>query len=272
MITKRHFTLPVLLSIIFINLILNQQILQAQQPGQVIYFNSFESPNDTVGWQGYGSRKFYSDAPPDGGKQSLYVSGACIVPHAWITLGPFDKDEYFILSCYGKNLQIGGGASIQIEGNYSKGAYVYIDKKEWTFYQSADTLFCPAGKKIMLSMGAGGIVASAILVDKLEVIKLDNLNSVLGQNKKIIPFNLSQNYPNPFNPGTIIQYKLNSSQFVNLKVYDILGREITTLVNEEKPAGIYAVNFDGSKLPGGIYFYTMQAGNLTATKKFILLK
>lgn len=90
---------------------------------------------------------------------------------------------------------------------------------------------------------------------------------------------LSQNYPNPFNPSTTIRYEIPEMSFVTLKVYDILGNEIATLVNEEKPAGSYEVEFNGHfglsgirVLPSGIYFYKLQAGNYLYTKKMILLK
>jgi len=85
-------------------------------------------------------------------------------------------------------------------------------------------------------------------------------------------FYLYQNYPNPFNPITTLQYTVNTKQFVTLKIYDILGREITTLINEEKPAGNYEVEFDASNLSSGIYFYRLKAGNLVKTKKMVLLR
>ena len=83
---------------------------------------------------------------------------------------------------------------------------------------------------------------------------------------------LSQNYPNPFNPTTSLQYTIGSLQFVTLKVYDVLGREVATLVNEEKPAGEYEVEFNAANLPSGIYFYQLKAGQFSETKKMILLK
>ncbi|NNL22207.1 MAG: choice-of-anchor D domain-containing protein [Ignavibacteriaceae bacterium] len=83
---------------------------------------------------------------------------------------------------------------------------------------------------------------------------------------------LYQNYPNPFNPNTIIEFRIPLVGLVNLKIYDILGREITTLVNEEMQAGNYKIDFDASTLASGIYFYTLQAGDFVATKKMILLK
>ena len=85
-------------------------------------------------------------------------------------------------------------------------------------------------------------------------------------------FKLDQNFPNPFNPVTTIRYQLPRTGFVTLKVYDLLGREVTTLVNEEKSAGKYEVKFDGSNLSSGIYFYRIKAGNFIDTKKFVLLK
>ncbi len=85
-------------------------------------------------------------------------------------------------------------------------------------------------------------------------------------------FSLSQNYPNPFNPSTKIQYAIGSPQFVSLKVYDVLGNEVATLVNEEKPAGNYEVDFYAAGLPSGIYFYQLRAGKFIQSKKMILIK
>ena len=85
-------------------------------------------------------------------------------------------------------------------------------------------------------------------------------------------FVLSQNYPNPFNPTTTINYSLPKAGNVTIMIYDILGREIRTLVNEEKTAGNYTVQFNGSNLSSGIYFYRMQSGSFSQTKKLILLK
>ncbi|MBK8946740.1 MAG: T9SS type A sorting domain-containing protein [Ignavibacteriae bacterium] len=83
---------------------------------------------------------------------------------------------------------------------------------------------------------------------------------------------LSQNYPNPFNPTTIINYSLKKEGFTTLKIYDILGSEITTLVSENKFAGSYTIEFDGSNLSNGVYFYTINSGNFHQTKKMILIK
>lgn len=85
-------------------------------------------------------------------------------------------------------------------------------------------------------------------------------------------FILYQNYPNPFNPSTTLSFVIGHSSSVTLKVYDLLGREIATLVDEYKPAGSYKIEFDASQISSGVYFYTLQAGEFRTTKKLLLLK
>ena len=85
-------------------------------------------------------------------------------------------------------------------------------------------------------------------------------------------FKLEQNYPNPFNPSTKIDFQIPVLSFVEIKVYDLLGREVATLVNEEENPGEYETTFDGSKLASGVYFYRMQAGDFIQTKKLLLMK
>jgi hypothetical protein len=98
---------------------------------------------------------------------------------------------------------------------------------------------------------------------------VSGINDVTGIPKE---YSLSQNYPNPFNPSTIINYQITKKDNVSLKVFDILGKEIATLVNEEKPAGIYSVNFKASSIPSGVYFYQIRSGSYVVTKKMVLLR
>jgi hypothetical protein len=85
-------------------------------------------------------------------------------------------------------------------------------------------------------------------------------------------YSLQQNYPNPFNPTTNFGFRIANFGFVSLKLFDIVGREVATLVNEEKSPGYYKVEFDGSRLASGVYFCRLQAGGFTDTKKIILLR
>jgi hypothetical protein len=89
-----------------------------------------------------------------------------------------------------------------------------------------------------------------------------------------VPTNLAlfQNYPNPFNPSTTINYELPKSSEVRLSVFDILGREVSVLVNERREAGVHEVKFDSSNLASGVYFYRLQAGNFVQSKKLVIVK
>lgn len=113
----------------------------------------------------------------------------------------------------------------------------------------------PDGKPIIIDSGN-----SNVLVD-------------VEQNQHIpVDFVLFQNFPNPFNPSTTIKYELPERSFVELTLYDLLGREIKTLLNEEKEAGYHELQFNAENLSSGVYLYRIQAGNFTQTKKMVVLK
>ena len=100
-----------------------------------------------------------------------------------------------------------------------------------------------------------------------------NTTDVSGEMSNIVKgYSLSQNYPNPFNPSTTISYELPHASRMSLRVYNTLGQEVATMVNENKPAGVYTARFEARSLASGVYFYRLQAGNFVDTKKFILLK
>ncbi len=107
------------------------------------------------------------------------------------------------------------------------------------------------------------------------ILKYNSMTSVFSNAQNISNPNsieLFQNYPNPFNPVTNLGFGISNSEFVSLKVYNSLGKEVAIIVNEIKPAGRYEVTFDGSNLGSGIYFYKIVAGGLSAVKRMILLK
>jgi len=148
----------------------------------------------------------------------------------------------------------------------------------WNFVGGTENLpiyFSPAGFYYDINMGnifiepkrkelflgtAEGIYKTMVITN----VKEDNMNE--------LNFSLNQNFPNPFNSSTIIEYSVNATTFVSIKVYDVLGREVDILVNEEKLDGNYSVSFDATGLPSGIYFYRLQAGKFIETKKMVLAK
>ncbi len=104
-------------------------------------------------------------------------------------------------------------------------------------------------------------------LDTLNVIGIVNINSNIPDN-----FSLKQNYPNPFNPQTKIRFDIRKASFTELKIYDMLGREIKTLVNENLKPGEYEVSFNAASLPSGVYFYRISTESFTETKKMMLIK
>lgn len=128
-------------------------------------------------------------------------------------------------------------------------------------------------------------ISSPILISEKPIL---DLSGTVNNRRKIIisstataieeniniptEFSLEQNYPNPFNPSTVIRYSIPNQNFVNVKIYDIAGKEVATLVNEQKNAGKHEINFNATGLASGTYFYTVSAGSFTQTKKMILMK
>jgi len=105
------------------------------------------------------------------------------------------------------------------------------------------------------------------------ILRMSNATGIEDNTIKIhTNFTLMQNYPNPFNPSSTISYSVPEIVFVSIRVYDVLGNQVAILVNEEKPIGIYEIEFDATKLPSGIYFYKLQAGSFVETKKMVLMK
>ncbi len=126
------------------------------------------------------------------------------------------------------------------------------------------TNYDPINRILTLPSGVGGNFQ--ITYERL------NINSGSEPIASVVGFELYQNYPNPFNPATKIEFRIAEFGFVSLKVYDNLGNEVSTLVNEYKPSGVYEVSFDGTGLASGIYFYQLSTSSFIQTKKMILLK
>ena len=141
--------------------------------------------------------------------------------------------------------------------DHVQGVYYNISNQKWAIYNE-DLASYPVGIKYNV------YVANSLGIP----------TSVEEENNPaaVINFDLQQNYPNPFNPTTQIRFSLAEQSQVTLKVYNILGKEIVTLVNDVKGAGVHEVSFNGKGLASGVYFYTLQTGKFTETHKMILMK
>ncbi len=142
---------------------------------------------------------------------------------------------------------------------YGSTSFTWITKNGGMFEADLDTTTLTSGNVTLYSANMTQFNAATSVEEK-------------GKNVSPTEFVLSQNYPNPFNPSTKISWQSPVAGHQILKVYDVLGNEIATLVDEYKSAGIYEVSFDASRLSSGIYFYKLLAGNYVETKKMILLK
>ena len=175
--------------------------------------------------------------------------------------------------------------SMVIYWNFNTADSVNIDlyKNDVFFRTIADSFYSvTGGYKWTLSdsipSGTDYKIKISSIDGALEDMSENNFSIIYGpsdveRTKEIVnDYRLEQNYPNPFNPTTKIEFNIPESEFVSLKIYNILGNEIAKLINEEKPAGGYRVDFDASKLPSGVYFYTLKAGSFSQTKKMLLLK
>ncbi|HDL18936.1 MAG TPA: hypothetical protein ENH29_07765 [Bacteroidetes bacterium] len=162
-----------LLFLILLSFYLFCQRVSLSPEGKIFYFNSFETIADLAGWKGINIANFRDDVPEGGGKNSVYISGGCVVPHAsWQSAG-ITKGGYFKLSCRGKNLMRGGGVVLKTSSDEQHSIYISVADSTWKLYRSSQKIFCPEGEKLIIEMNAGGFVASAMLVDLLKIERVD---------------------------------------------------------------------------------------------------
>ena len=151
----------------------------------------------------------------------------------------------------------------------SGGVYFFSDKgSSWVEFNSGladQTVNCLIALGNDIYCGTNSGVFKRSLSDIVTSIEKYASNLILG-------FKLEQNYPNPFNPSTTIKYSIPKSTYVKIVIYDVMGREVCTLVNEEKSAGNYSVRFTSNSLASGIYFYQIETNEFTQTKMMILLR
>jgi hypothetical protein len=125
---------------------------------------------------------------------------------------------------------------------------------------------------LKLDGNGNGVSEGSPADDYVWVFIITEPTGIRSDDREVTSFHLDQNYPNPFNPSTTISYAIPKSGFVQLKVYNILGQEVATLVSEIKKQGLHKINFDASALASGVYTYRIKSGDFTAARKFILLK
>lgn len=153
----------------------------------------------------------------------------------------------------------------------STGQTLYVSRAASPDWQLCSTGL-PADSIIDLKISESGYLYLQIKNNGLYRSETPTMSG--GENKSFFPnrFFLSQNYPNPFNPTTQIDYSLSASSFTTLKIYDMLGREVQTLVEKELDAGDHSTEWNAARYPSGIYFYQLQSGKWSGTKKLVLLK
>ena len=223
---------------------------------------------------------------------STFVSGLTLSPNGIL----FDEPNNRLLLCsFGYNIPI---LAISLEdssvsvvantslaqcdgfakddfGNYylSSWATNSIHKFDPVFSNPPEVFYTNSEAPVDISYNSIDDIIAAPIMWQNRVVYLP-VNPVSVDERSSIPqmFKLFQNYPNPFNPSTIINYSIPELSFVTLKVYDVLGNEIETLINEEKPAGGYEFKFSANDLSSGIYFYKLIAGSYVETKKMLLMK
>jgi hypothetical protein len=160
-------------------------------------------------------------------------------------------------------------------GNEVAFGYSVSYAKYWAYSAYDDTYYelVPEGNFVNPASMSGGKTAIVIRTTKIYAFSPGDISSVNEDlSNTVSSFSLFQNYPNPFNPSTTIKWQIPEAELVTIKIFNVLGREISTLVNEELPAGVHEFVFDAGNLSSGVYFYQLKAGKFIETKKMLLLK
>jgi len=186
--------------------------------------------------------------------------------------GAYSHYQYATLAAYDKNLYVGVSSNL-IPNNYGASYLSTNNGTSWRWIDDGVPYNLGTRAGISCFAASGPYLFAATAGDGIWRRAFSDLLSV-NANAADVPavFSLGQNYPNPFNPTTAIKYELPKSSDVRLSVFDMLGREVSVLVNERRDAGVHEVKFDGSNLASGVYFYRLHAGDFAETKTLILLR
>ena len=183
--------------------------------------------------------------------------------NSWDVIAQLDNNELysvqFLSTKVGYTVGTNGSLFKSVDGGYN---WQQINTGVTNLFKKVQFINYDTGWIV----GTNGVILKTTNANNLVISNVEKTESLPSE------YSLSQNYPNPFNPSTTISFKIPKTDFVSLKIYDALGNEIKTIVNEIKTAGKFSVNFDGSNLPSGVYFYRLTSGNFSKTKKLLLLK
>jgi hypothetical protein len=189
--------------------------------------------------------------------------------HGWYKLASDSGDVLDVVMSTQKN-GVGNGVGALLTGTQQSAYKEFVVNMYYTNAETPDTAWISI---ILANSTTGrGHIGSTFWIDDLSFGSAAATDVKEFGNGIPAAFALNQNYPNPFNPSTMIQFEIPEAQFVSLKVYNLLGQEVATLINNQLEAGRYRAEFDGRNLPSGTYLYRLQAGTYTETKKMVLVK
>ena len=247
--------------------------------GQIWYYQILSYPEDNNNYTESVSKKIVNIVNKDFKEISTtyhYKNGKISTTEYWA----FTNGKFYIsdlpnfnnaILCFDLSLKLDIDL---LNSNLNWGKYNFQNKDFDDQYLAIDYPDTPFAQKVYTVANTLGLVSIYTRLNSLNTIYEKLVDMVMDSSTQRVPANylLTQNYPNPFNSTTKIEYSIPTASFVTIKVYDILGREIATLVYEEKPAGNYEVKFNGSDLSSGIYFYNLRTGDYSSVKKMILMK
>jgi hypothetical protein len=225
-------------------------------------------------------RKFAHDVPLDGGQWSLQLSPG------WYPQEGFARSYVsaqlgvgvYQLTVWIKSIN-GWRGSVRL-GQWSQNDWVnsrqiFCDSSAWTQYSLIDTISLQPNDSIAVQLSAGSaeLANGDVLFDLVRLERIRSITNIEAKDKALpIQFVLHQNYPNPFNPATTISFDIPIQSFVSLKIYNVLGDEVSILLSEELAVGKYTKRWNAENFPNGVYFYRLQAGLSTETKRLVLLR
>lgn len=186
---KNYLKFCLLILGVFLMMSCSQQLRQkAETTKNTVFFNSFESTQDTLRWYWTESPSFSADTPPGGGTRSLKVEGGMMLPSGTFVSQPLRNGGYFTVQCWGKSLDFGGYIELSTVADHdiSEAIQAHIVEPEWQPVAADGILYCPPNKSLMLTLHAGMLVEGGILVDMLEVKKVGRANPNAAQDNTSI--------------------------------------------------------------------------------------